>query len=90
MRKDSRRNAVIDYFREGGFQMNYWCIDEHCRFYHQEKYATALQMKYHYKTKMYSTIIHLARKYGIERPEVERLDKLQKFLVEQSEVRESN
>ena len=70
--------------------MRYWCLDDHCRYYHQERYATALQMKYHYKTKLYSTIMHLARKHGVERPEVERLDKLQIFLVQKSEVKESN
>ena len=34
--------------------------------------------------------MHLARKHGVERPEVERLDKLQIFLVQKSEVKESN
>ena len=47
-------------------------------------------MKYHYKTKLYSTIMHLAKKHGVEKPEVERLDKLQIFLVQKSEVKESN
>lgn len=69
--------------------MIYRCLDNHCRFYHLENYSTALQMKYHYKTKMYATIIRLAKEQGIERPEVENLDKLQKFLVQQSEVREN-
>ena len=45
-------------------------------------------MKFHYKTKMYSTIMRLAREQGVEKPEVEKLDRLQKFLVEKSEVRD--
>lgn len=90
MWKSPWRNEVIDYRREGGFWVRYWCLDDHCRYYHQERYATALQMKYHYKTKLYSTIMHLAKKHGVEKPEVERLDKLQIFLVQKSEVKESN
>ena len=68
--------------------MKYWCLDNHCKYYHQEKYATALQMKWHYKTKLYSTVIRLAREQGVEKPEVEKLDRLQQFLVEKSEVRD--
>lgn len=64
----------------------YWCIDKDCKFYRKKKHATATQIKFHYKTKLYSTIIRMAREQGVERPEIEKLDRLQRFLVEKSEV----